>query len=543
MKKVLFILFLLSASTLLMAQNADFFELPFSYNTYLYPDYQYFVNPAIANRLERPIDTYNGYFYFDRNAAKAERTVDGPGTSGGYNSSSTTTFDTDFHFGRFNKDDTVSRIGAEFLPYIRFSNSKTVDYNASGEDVKTNSLNFEGTLNGNYLSSWKQDDLNVGLYGGLWLNWDPKNEEFTWTTDKAQNGGKAFISSAPFGGSRATFKGHPYLIFGIVKTVADTWYSLGGSASLDLEDTSRQLTAVDTNADGFDDKIVTMKEQQTSTAAWGAGLPYYDDRRQTWRYTVSLYPSMIKPLKEGNDLILSGRLDLLDLKRDVSFTHTADTDQSKTETLTGSYGTSGSFLAGIRKKTDFGAEFRYGAYTNFDVNFESQDSVDNAGADNFDSRNTHHYNEVNWGADPDNGDVTNFGSVPFTINADLGAVFGLQWRVSPEIVFFGSGSATVNFNYKKYAVFDTATGKVWTEWTMKNTLGYSIGGDFGLQFQLPKGPFITVSGVLPTLLRGTTSDNYLTFDPLPSGSTNVTSDKSLSDGEGFTVTVKVTVRR
>lgn len=539
MKKIILVFFLLSVSSLLFAQSADFFELPFNYNAYLYPDYQYIVNPAIANQLERPIDTYYGYFDFDRDATKAERTVDGPGTTGGTYSHSITVFDTDLRFGRFNKDGLVTRIGASVNPFIRFTNDKWKDYNSSGEDIRQNSMDFDSSASGDYLRAWSKDDLDLGFYGGMSLYWDPKREEYTWTKDTALNGGNPVVSA---GNRRSELQLTPYFTGGVVKKDGAVRYSLGGVASIDMDDTSRQLTAVDTNADGFRDKIVTWEEWQTDTT-WGQGNPYYKDLQQTWRYIVSLYPSMMKPLKDGKDLILSGRLDLLDLTRDVSFTHTADTDQSKTETFSGSYGTSGSVLAGIRKKTDFGAELRYGAYTNFDVNFRKDIDVDAAGADNFDSRNTHHYSEVNWGADPDNGDVTNFGSVPLTINADLGAVSGLQWRISPEVVFFGSGSAALNFNYNKYAVFDTATGKAWTEWTMKNTLSYSIGGDFGLQFQLPKGPFITVSGVLPTLLSGTSSDNYLTFDPLPSGSTNITSDKSLSDGEGFTVTVKVTVRR
>lgn len=545
--KLIIVVFILALTApLMMAQDADFFELPFAYNGYLYPDYRYFINPAIANKLQQSFDEYDGSLDFDRNATKDIRTVDGPGLVDGVDKWARTWIDPDLSFGRFTKKDgKVNRIGARFAPYFMYQSTKTVDFNSAGEDIKTSDMDFYLDTSGNYLQAWQENGTARGFYGSLSLYWDPVREEFTRTTDVNTNGGEKYISA---GGGTAVYAAMPIFSYGIMKEDNGIWYSLGSRAAFAISDFSTDFIAVDTDADGFDDKVVTVKNWWTSTEAWGAGNPYYKNRDQIQTYFAAIYPSMIKPLDGGKDLILSGRLDLIDLQRTVTYTHTVDTDESKNEILVGSYATSGIFFAGFRKQTDFGAECRYGLYTDFDVDFRKENDLDVAGADTFDPANKKHYVEVAWGADPDDGDVTaSAGNPSLAIDTSIGAISGMQWRISPEVVFFGSGHAEVNFLYDSYKVFDTATGTVWTEWDMRNDMSFDISGDFGLQFALPKGTFITVSGVLPNLLTGTTTDNFLDFDPTPTSdagdSAGVTADKNLLNGQGFTITVEVTVRR
>ena len=149
--------------------------------------------------------------------------------------------------------------------------------------------------------------------------------------------------------------------------------------------------------------------------------------------------------------------------------------------------------------------------------------------------------------DPDNGAVIAFGENDLAIAGDLSFLAAMEWRIGPPVVIYVTGSATVGMDFDRYRYFDTTNNVVWTEWD--NQLDYSLdlGSDFGIQFTLPEGPFITVSGNLPTLLSATTGDNYFTFDANPSSpggeSAGITADKDTANGQGFTVTIDVTIRR
>ena len=542
MKKFGLLLLLLAVPLALFGQSIDFFEMPWGYNFYLYPERQYVLNPAVLASLEQDLDDVSLYWDIDREVTRREETGGATGVFVGRE------FDTraTLSGARFQQSENgATRMLVNLNPSLRFDVNRDTGYSTAGENETVKRHDHYGSVAGAYQAAMVDGDRATGYYAYLCGYWDPVTEEFERTTNTADNGGEMYYSADPFFANEPRrIELEPTTRFGIVQTADGEWKGLGARLSASVTDTSTRYVRADTTGNGFADSLVT--EETFETADYGNNQAFYDRKEQTKSVTASVYPAMMRPRDGGGDLILSGFLDLVDGSRAVSYVRTSSTDESRNVVTTGSLLSSGGVFAGVSRPTDFGAELRSGVRAEFDVGFRRETDVDAAGASEFDPQNTGRLPE-DAQTDPDNGDVINNGAADLTIGSEIGFLGGLEWRIADPLVVFVTGSATLGLNYNRYRYFDTTTDTVWTEWTANNELSFGLGSDFGVQFTLPNGPFVTVSGSLPDFLTGTAGDNYLTLDPMPGSdageSPGITSDKVTGNGQGFTVNVNVTVRR
>ena len=543
------ILYVFSTMVLLVpvaAQRLSPFELPFSVDAYLFPEYQYETNPAILNDLRYELLKPDLYASATRTATTDTRMVDGPGTAGGTDVSSALYLNASASVTwlmPLDNGNTLSLYGW-LGPQLSITRRRLVNYNTTTEDNTVESADGAYGLSGQAAYGTSTDSFDLGFGGSYLLYSDPVTEELDRRTDAGLNSSNKFIDDNATPSSTVVHV--PMVSFGLTKDDGNDELGIGARARIQLSDYSKEYIAVDQDADGFDDAIVPYGDFYVNTS-WGLGNAYYDRKDTYTSYSATLYPYMIRPLSGGNALILSGNYYLLNRRQDASYLRYGAGDLDVYKSTTDGSLTTGTVFAGIGRETDSGAELRYGARLSVAADRHFTVDLDTAGVSTFDPNNTRNLAEVNWGADPDNQDVRNAGDPTLSLDAAIHIVAGLLWPVNELITVYGDGSLSYGIDLERYQVFDTgSTGAVWTEWTIRHSIDLSADFDAGLYITLPNGAYITINGSIPFYLSPTTIADW-TADGLPASpsgdSAGVTNDTFDSAGMNFGLSISYTVRR
>jgi hypothetical protein len=395
---------------------------------------------------------------------------------------------------------------------------------------------------GDYLRAFATDNGAWGWSSFLLGRWNPAQEEFVRLTETGVNEDEVFFASDS---GRRVIAGFVGGGLGVTDRSSDRWRGLGVIVSGGLTDRSGEFRTADTEGTGVNDSIVSEREFQTNDE-WGAGNEVYEHRDWTIGARVLVSGAFIGSTTDPRGLILSGFVDLIDGTRRAVYTHTDPDDESKQIVYRGALGSQGGVFAGFRRQTDFGAEWRYGLGLSGGARFRRESSVDADGESIFTAQNRGHLDE-NATTNPDNGDVIAIvgeNNPNLEVDATLSALGGLEWRLGPPVVLLLQGNASVTADYDRYRYFDTTNDLVWTEWTLDHILNVSLDTDFGIQFDLPNGVFLTVSGDLPRLATGSAD---LALDPLPRSpegqSPGVSLPRETGSRQSIGLSLEVAVRR
>lgn len=538
MKPICTLITFLLVSAAAISRPINRLEMPFTYDFFLYPEVQYGANPAVAAPLPTGLDTYDGEISYAGGREEEEAT----GGDAGRFFSAKHEIDLVAGYDRFR----VINPGVTLFSFLldsTYSWQREEDTGLSTPDVTTTerSSDFELLIRGDYLRARSTETGGFGWSTFLVGRWDPTQEEFVRLTETGVNDDGQFF--APGNDSRvlAGFAGGG---LGVTDSSGSGWRGLGFVASVGLTDRSGRYRTADTAGAGVSTEIVSEQQFQTNDD-WGAGNDFYEHRDWTISARALLTAAVVRPIEEQRGLIVSGFMELVDGSRRASYTHTDPEDESKAIIYTGALGSEGGVFAGFRQETDYGAEWRYGLSLRGGARFRRDNSVDADGESLFTAQNRGHLVESTT-TNPDNGDVVSIAGIVnpnLQVEATLSFLSALEWRIGTPIVLFLQGDASVTADYDRYRYFDTTNDLVWSEWTLDHSLRAALDVDFGVQFALPNGTFLTVGGALPRMIGGSAG---LSLDPLPNSpegqSPGVSLPRESSNGQSIGIALEVVVR-
>jgi opacity protein-like surface antigen len=316
---------------------------------------------------------------------------------------------------------------------------------------------------------------------------------------------------------------------------------LGVTLSIQTEDLSEWLIAVDKNLDGFDESIVDYEEYLTSTEPWGLGLPYYDYLDETKTTVLAVYPSLTYELSPTIMLIATGFWIPLAKESETYYLRTTSTDKSET---TGEYNygfRTGGLMGGVELRPSASLAVRVGlGYEHYGFKF-SQEILDATGSSTFDPNNKDKYTEVAYGVGtgPDNDEVIwDAGLIP-TKSSENDIVFltGAKWNPADNVQLFGNATLDFMFWRDVYHVYDTDNNVVWEEVDKGRGLDWTLDALFGLAVRLSERL------VIATTAEGIYSEGYTIGwkDSLPESSSPIPVGTAVDLTEGsvfdFTLTI------
>lgn len=447
-------------------------------------------------------------------------------------------------------------VGGSIYGGIDADSDKEVDdgYTTADETIITTDRDTRNLLSGSALFATALDELDVGARAFFTRRADPATEEFdqvsgnpaaadeTYTTE----GGTA-VGDRKYREVETTFGG----ALGAGLESDDLRVGLGVAASHRIDDSSTGYVGVDQNGNGFDDTIVTVEQQQTSTEPWGGGLSHYDYLSRTTTSWIGVQPHALYRVDERLTAIGSGYW--LPVARDV-FTEYERTDPANEnvyrETVRSGLASFG-LLGGVRWDRWSRLSLRSGIGYELARSTFAWEILDAAGASLFDANNTDNYPEVSYGVDgePEDDEViadagtradgTPAWSVARTNRISL--LTGAMWNPAAGVRVYSDGELNVSFGRQIYRVFNVDDDTVWSEEDPGSDLDWTLNALIGLAFDV--GETLTLGFETGAILSTGTAGSYR--DPLPTstGGATTTPVDDVEEGRSraFTLDVDVVV--
>jgi len=423
-----------------------------------------------------------------------------------------------------------------FDPYRWKEEEEWKDFNFAGQDMTEEDENKKRTIQagGAFATGLWPVELGAAIFFSN--EKDPAEEEFnqisgnpatteTYTTEISNDIEKINI----FGGAVGARYPRDAMTAG-----------LGVTLSIQTDDSSEGLIAVDKNSDGFDESIVDYEEFATSTEPWGGGLPYYDYLDEIKTTVLMVYPSLTYELSPTIMLIATGFWVPLAKTSDTWYLRTTSTDKSET---TGEYSfglQTGGLMGGVELRPSASLAVRVGlGYEHYGFKF-SQEDLDATGSSTFDPNNKDKYEEVAYGVGtgPDNDDVIWDAWIP-TKSSENDIVFltGAKWNPAENVQLFGNATLDFMFWRDVYHVYDTDNNVVWEEVDKGRGLDWTLDALFGLAVRLSE------RFVIATTAEGIYSEGYTIGwkDSLPESSSPIPVGTAvdLTEGSDFDFTLTI----
>lgn len=429
--------------------------------------------------------------------------------------------------------------GGSLLFGATVDNSEEVDDNfgTAGETITTTTADQSLSLGATGLFATELGSFGVG--GGGYFMWsrDPGEEEFnqisgdpaageTYTTDAF-----AFDDVVTMYGASA----------GLTMDQNGLELGVGLTADFSVDDASDGWVSVDQNANGFDESIVTIEEQQTSTDPWGAGNAFYErvDREQSFQ--LGVHPHAFYDLNETLTAIGSGYWYPFARRTETFYARTASANRNEQTEVWDSGLLNFGVLGGVEWAPAGGIAGRSGLGYELERTAYSQTDLDAGGATTFAAGNSENYEEVSYGVGgtPTNDDViidANFQPTRATSHL-VSLLTGVMWNPGPEVRFFSDVELNVEFFRDEYNVFNVDDDTVWTEIDRSNEFDWSLGTLVGFAFDVNEWFTLgmTTSGLFSF------GDRDGTRDELPSGPSSLTTPGNTTDERSSAFTLDIFV--
>jgi len=300
------------------------------------------------------------------------------------------------------------------------------------------------------------------------------------------------------------------------------------SDTLSLE----EYRAVDTDADGYNDTVLSLEEQQKSTEPWGGGLAFYDYKEEVKTTAIAVFPHLLYELSNPLTFVASGYWVPVGNTVETDYIRTAETDRSVT-TFTTDYGLANfGILTGVEWRPVSKLELRTGVGYELTRTTYSREDLDAAGTSAYDPNNTNNYAEdaLGGGGPPENYVVTN-GFLETQTDQRVSILTGAMWNPAPRIRFYTDADFSIVFEKDEYKLYDTDSGDVWSETNQSNDLDWSANALVGFAFQMSDSLTLGMETSNRFVSGG---DRTRTTDSLPTGpSGETTNPGNLEDtGDG-----------
>ncbi len=510
----------------------------------IFPELSYEANPAILLNISNPflLNSYNfEATYLEIEKKRINNLIglkDGTETVSTINLVPQVDFSTFLPFGK------KKVFGLDFNYLSEHVNNTLIqkNYNAVSENIssqiQTNSFTTGLNL---YLASAAGKKANIGYSLGYNFDYDPK--VFKWITDSSYNPTLLYTTE------NADTDYIDVITHGIDGSVGLNFPLDKHSVSLGVvykgfyKDSSNEYIAVDSDGDGYKDKLYTLKDYYFLDTKYGGpvvAVSSFNHENYSILTNVDITASAILFLSKGVSLIADGNYSVVDyrynhyykhiltelVKKDVSYY-----DQIYNSGL-GSFNVLLGFDFKDPKKTK---NLRIGVRYFRDMEKYTQNGDTAAGTDLYSTINPNHYIELNLGTNPANDSIVNSNIYPSSIEVQqIKLESRYKWVPDKKLKVYFDFNVLAVYNTKNYRAFNLDTRTVWEEQAVSKGLNIKMDSLLGIAFPLGKKLVCTLDlQNFHTLGDAYISTETNTFDvdkdrPSENGENYLLSDKDMN---------------
>jgi hypothetical protein len=463
-------------------------------NAILYPELDYEDNPSVLFDIDENLMLTNLDFTAAYVDSLKTRIDDSVGLAGGTEKISSFSMAPGGELTMFLPIDKESLFGFGVYYGSEHSADRTDSLNYNGVAENKKILTDENVFTAGtdfYLALHPSKEFDMGFSLGYNMNFDPAF--FKWITDSSVSPALQYTEPLLNPDNFNEFVHGLDAAAGLNIPLDDARFLLGVDYSGSYKDSTDELVVVDTNLDGYKDKLYSLSDYYALPAAVGGpadavtGHSFIDFTIVT---DVDLNMAYFWDIDKDVSVILNGSYDVVDYTYNHYAKHvltsTILTDESY---LDKTYDSGlGSFNANIgfdfedkKNKSSLRVGLGYSRY----AERYSQNGDTVAGLMLFSSQNTGNYTELNLGTDPINNVLSDAALYPAEWEIHE-VMLNAGWRWVPEkvvTIFFDIG-VSVFHDTKTYRAFNLDTLTVWEEKEIAAEISWLVTSAAGIAFPL-----------------------------------------------------------
>lgn len=468
-------------------------------NRSIFPELDYKTNPAFLINIKEKFLSGNIEIETEYDADTKTRTDDSIGASGG--TETTADFSiapgADFVILGPTEKKNVFGFGLNYDSDHRLDTVTDLKFNGATEHLQselTDNVFSAGT--DFYFATKPSKDMYLGFSGGYNFNYD--SAVYKWITDSTVNPASSYTEtlSEPDNSNDLT---HGWqAAFGINLPTDELEFRFGFDYQGSFTDSSDEYVEVDTNGDGFNDKVYSLYDYLDLPAIDGGPTDATlgkDFVHYSLHSNVDLNAGMVWDYEMNKSLILNGSWKPLGLTYNHYAKHITTASIKTDKSFFDKYYNSGLGTFDVKLAFDFydkakKTTFRIGGgYARYAESL-SQKGDTAAGLMVFSSQNTGNYTELNLGLEPANDVLSDSGLYPAE-QVIHSAMVDANWRWTPEnkVTLFLDIGVSAWYDTRSYRVFNLDTRTVWEEKVVSSDIDLLLGSSAGISF--PMGEKIT----------------------------------------------------